>query len=265
MPGTQRVIVPAELAASLYAAERDARPIEPLRSTYPELTLVDAYSVQDAYVRMRASAGATLVGYKVGATSLAARELFGVDEPDFGHLFHDMRYESGAGIDLGMLIQPRIEAEFGFLLKEDLRGPKVTVPDVLAATARVVPCLEIIDSRVRDWDIGVVDTIADNGSSAKFVVGEPVPVHGDLSAVSVNLRRNADVVATGTGADVLGHPAMAVAWLANTFASMGRKLPSGSLVLSGSVTAPVGCGPDDAFSATFGGGLGQVRCTFVTK
>ena len=259
------MIAPAELAALLYEAEREARPVEPLRSAYPDLTLGEAYSIQDAYVRLRSSAGATRVGYKVGATSQAARDLFGVDEPDFGHLFHDMRYESGADIDVGMLIQPRVEAEFGFLLNQDLRGPDVTVPDVLAASARVVPCLEIIDSRVRDWDIGVVDTIADNGSSAKFVVGEPVQVGVDLSAVSVSLRRNADVVASGSGADVLGHPAMAVAWLANTFASMGRDLPSGSLVLSGSVTASVSCAPGDEFTATFSHGLGQVRCAFVTK
>jgi 2-oxo-3-hexenedioate decarboxylase/2-keto-4-pentenoate hydratase len=225
----------AELLAT---AERDATQISPLSDTFPELDVAGAYAIQLANIERRVAAGAKIVGHKVGLTSAAMQRLLGVDEPDFGHLLDDVTYQDGASLAAGRYCQPRVEAEICFRLGDVLRGPDVTAADVLAATEAVAPALEIVDSRVRDWQIKLVDTIADNGSAAAMVVGEFRSLDGvpDLADISAELFLDGESAGSGTGAAVLGHPAAAVAWLANALAGFGVELRAGHLVLPGSMS-----------------------------
>lgn len=250
----------ATLGRRLFEAERDRVVVQPLTDTYPEMSVADAYAIQLEYARIRRGGGATLVGHKIGATSKAIQELFSIDTPDYGHLFDDMRYEEDEPIPFGELIQPLVEPEIAFVLGRDLSGPGVTAADVIDASSGVVACLEIIDSRIIDWRIRLADTIADNGSSARFVVGADIlPLTDDLAAEKVVFDRNGEVLAEGTAEAVLGHPAEAAAWLANALGEFGSTLTAGSLVLSGSITSAVAAGPDDRFTARFST-LGMVSC-----
>lgn len=240
----------ADVAADLHEALRSGEPIDP-PSDHHDLTVEDAYAVQSAFVERRIEDGASVVGHKIGLTSDGIREQLGVDEPDFGRVLDTMFVEDGA-VDASDLIAPRVEPELGFVLAEDLEPP-VSYLDVLAATEAVVPVLEVIDSRVRDWDIGLVDTVADNASSALVVTGDSThPVAGrDLSLEGVKFRKNGEVVDSGVGAAVLDHPARAVAWLANTLGEMDERLEAGHLVLSGSMTPAIDVEAGDVVSATF--------------
>ncbi|MDZ7700673.1 MAG: fumarylacetoacetate hydrolase family protein [Halobacteriales archaeon] len=240
----------AGLADELYAAFRDAEPIDPLTDRH-ELDVADAYDIQTRLIDQRLADGASVVGHKVGLTSDGIQEQLGVDRPDFGRVLDTMFRPDGV-VPTGDLIVPRIEPEVGFLMAEGLEPP-VTHLDVLAATEAVLPVLEIIDSRVRDWQIELEDTIADNASSALYVAGGAThTVEGrDLSLEGVKLRRNGEVVSTGVGAAVLDHPAKAVAWLANTLGGMDASLGAGDIVLSGSVTPAVDLAPGDVFTAEF--------------
>jgi 2-oxopent-4-enoate hydratase len=252
------------LGKRLFEDERSARAGAPLSEEHPQMTLVDAYAVQLAYVAARTAAGARVAGHKVGCTNPVIQELFHIDQPDYGHLLDDMLLPDGAAISMRGLIQPRVEPEIAFVLREPLRGPGVTPTRVLLATAGVVPCFEIIDSRIRDWQIKFVDTVADNGSSARCVLGDRVVgVDGlDLRLLGVVLERNGEVVATGAGAAALGHPAAAVAWLANTLAARGQFLDRGHVVLPGALTTAPVAKAGDVFQASFAG-LGSVRCRFM--
>jgi 2-keto-4-pentenoate hydratase len=254
----------AKLGRELYEAEQDRQVRSPLSDEFAELDVKGAYAVQEAYARLRRDAGATLVGRKIGCTSKAIQDLFGIDTPDFGQLFDDMCVEDGGAIPAGELIQPMVEPEIAFLLGSSLQGPGVTREDVEAATEAVVPCLEIIDSRIEDWRIAFVDTVADNGSSARYVIGSPErAIDGlDLASVAVSFRHNGRVVGEATGAAVLGHPADSVAWLANALAAFGRGLGAGEYVLSGSMTTAARAAQGDDFEAHFGE-FGVVRCRFV--
>ncbi|SES23604.1 2-keto-4-pentenoate hydratase [Lentzea xinjiangensis] len=240
-----------EAAAELLrAAERDRVPIKPLVELYPGIDVVDAYEIQLLNVRHR---NRDVIGHKVGLSSLAMQEMMGVDEPDYGHLLDDMQLAGTA--DVSAYLYPRVEVEIAFLLARDLPGEGCTVEDVLAATEFVAPAIELIDSRIEDWRIGLQDTIADNASSAGFVLGpERVrPSDLDIGGVVATLRRNGEVVAEGRGDAVLGDPALAVAWLAGKVASFGVRLLAGDVVLPGSCTRAVDARPGDEFHAEFAG------------
>ncbi len=253
-----------QLAGRLFDDERACRMGRPLSDEHPSMTLADAYAIQVGYIQRRIASGARLCGHKVGCTNPVVQQLFNIHQPDYGQLLDDMVLPDGAEIPMKDLIQPRIEPEIGFILKKPLRGPRVTPTEVLLATESVVPCFEIIDSRIENWRIQFVDTVADNGSSARCVLGDRVtPVDGlDLRLVGVVLEKSGEVAATGAGAAALGHPAAAVAWLANTLAARGAFLDAGHLVLPGALTTAVAAKTGDFFQAAFAG-LGTVRCKFT--
>lgn len=238
------------LAGSLYDALQTGDPIDRLSDAH-DLTIEDAYAIQSAFVDRRLADGATVEGHKIGLTSDGIQEQLGVSEPDFGRLLDTMSVE-GRAIPSDDLIAPRVEPEIGFVLAEDLEPP-VTAFDVLAATDYVLPVLEVIDSRIRDWDIGIEDTIADNASSALYLTGESrCDLDSlDLSLEGVKLYRNGELAASGVGAAVLDHPANAVAWLANTLEDVGGSLEAGHLVLSGSLTPAVDVEPGDSITVEF--------------
>jgi len=253
-----------QLAQRIYDDERAARAGSPLSDAHPDMTLADAYAVQLGYVAARTATGARIAGHKVGCTNPVIQKLFNIDRPDYGHLLDDMLLVDGATISMRTLISPRVEPEIAFVLRAPLRGPGITPIHVLMATAGVLPCFEIIDSRIEDWRIKFVDTVADNGSSARCVLGDRlVPVEQlDLRLLGVVLECNGEVVATGAGAAALGHPATAVAWLANTLAERGQFLDAGHIVLPGALTTAPNAHVGDVFTGSFAG-LGTVRCRFV--
>jgi 2-keto-4-pentenoate hydratase len=252
----------AKIAEDILLAERRGVALEPLSRRHPTLTPADAYAIQEEYATLRRNEGAKLVGRKIGCTSRAVQELFGIDQPDYGHLFDEMLVEDGGEIARDSLIDPMAEPEIAFLLRSGLRGPGVTIDDVLAATDSVAPCIEVIDSRIADWEIQFVDTVADNGSSARAVIGEPSSPGGlALETIAVDFRRNGETVASAKADAVLGHPAAAVAWLANALAAFGRSLEPAQTVLSGSITTAVRGVAGDAFEASFEE-LGVVSCRF---
>ncbi len=252
-----------KIADALYNAEITRIPIDPITQMFPNITIDDAYKIQLINVERKVKLGARIVGKKIGLTSKAMQRLFGVNEPDYGHLFDSMYVDNGETIYLSQLIQPKVEAELAFILKEDLRGPGVTVVDVLRATDIVVPVFEIIDSRIKNWQIKIQDTIADNASAAKFVVGDGAkdPYSIDLKHLGLVFEVNGEIVSTATAASVLGNPARAVAWLANKLAYYGTYLKANEIILSGSFIAAVDAKPKSIYVASFGG-LGSVEVRF---
>jgi 2-keto-4-pentenoate hydratase len=253
----------AAVADQLRAAYRSGTPMPPLTSTYPDLTLDDAYLIQQRQADARITAGGRVVGFKVGLTSAAMREQFGVDQPDYGHLFDDMLCAADEPIPAGRFLQPRAEPEIALVLGAPLRGPGLSVADILSATAYVLPAIEIIDSRITGWQITLPDTIADNASSGGLVLGgTPTPVAGlDLSLLGCILRRNGRIQHTGAGAAVLGSPLQAATWLANTLTARGAELAAGHIILTGSITAAIAVGAGDAVTATIDR-LGSVTAVF---
>lgn len=252
-----------ELARMLLEAEEKREPIDPLTKTYPQISIEDAYRIQLKNVDAKIARGEKIVGKKIGLTSKGMQKLFGVNEPDYGHLTDRMIVLEGECIDLRELIQPKIEAEIAFVLKDDLKGPGITPADVLRATEGVMPALEIIDSRIRDWKIKIQDTIADNASSARFVLGgRIVDVRNiDLRLVGLVFEVNGEIISTAAGAAVMGNPVSSVAWLANKLASYGTYLKSGEVILSGSLIAAVDIKPGYIVRATFDK-LGSVTIRF---
>lgn len=253
-----------EITSELMVAEREFKPVEPLTDRFPEITIPEAYAIQMGIVNVRGGRREVVVGKKIGLTSQAMQDMFGVREPDYGHIFDTMVVMEGEGIATGKLIQPRIEGEICFLLQDDLRGPGVNAASVLAATAGVMPALEIVDSRIRDWKIKIQDTIADNASAAMVVLGGKItPVMDiDLRLVGMLLEKDGEVVATAAGAAVLGNPAQSVAWLANKLCEYGICIRAGEFVMSGSLTAAVPVKAGSFFRATFDR-LGSVSARFV--
>ncbi|MBG0565042.1 2-keto-4-pentenoate hydratase [Actinoplanes aureus] len=248
------------IADRLYAAERDRAPIPPLIQEHPELTAADAYTIQLHNIARRS---APIVGHKVGLSSKAMQEMMGVDEPDYGHLLADMRLSETEPADAGRYCYPRVEIEVAFLLGADLPGHDCTEADVLAATEAFAPSIELIDSRIVDWKISLADTIADNASSAGFVVGAQRVPPGDLDprGIAAVLYRGAEPVVRGRSDAVLGNPVTAVAWLARTVAEFGVRLRAGHLILPGACARAVDAHPGDEFRAVFTG-LGEVRLHF---
>lgn len=253
----------AELAADLAEAERTRVPMSPLIVAYPDIDVVDAYEIQLINIRQRIAEGAVVVGHKVGLSSEAMQKMMGVDEPDYGHLLADMEVFEDVPVVAAKYLFPRVEVEVGFLLAEDLQGAGCTEDDVLAATAAFAPSIELIDTRIRDWKIALCDTIADNASSAGYVLGPArvSPKDVDITAIDAVLTRNGDVVAEGRSDAVLGNPVTAVAWLARKVDSFGVRLRAGDIVLPGSCTRAIDARPGDEFVADFAG-LGSVRLSF---
>jgi 2-keto-4-pentenoate hydratase len=252
------------VADALLAAERDRAPIPPLRETHPDIDVVDAYEIQLINIRRRLDAGQEVHGHKVGLSSRAMQEMMGVDEPDYGHLLSDMELSmSDAPVRAGAYCYPRVEVEVAFILGDTLPGEGCTEDDVLRATEAVAPAMELIDSRILDWNIKIADTIADNASSAGFVLGTGVPPDGlDLTAIDATLYRDGEPVARGRSDAVLGDPVIAVAWLARTVASFGVRLHAGHVILPGSCTRAFDVASGQGFTAEFGA-LGSVSLAFA--
>lgn len=253
----------------LYRALRDRRTVAPLIARDPSLTIADAYAISlDALARRQAD-GERVVGKKIGVTSKAVQDMLGVHQPDFGFLTDRMwvpNVDGAAEIDIAArgLIQPRAEAEIAFILKSQLVGPGVTAADVIAATQSIAPCFEIVDSRIADWQIGIVDTVADNASCGVFVIGDARADAGahDLPALHVTVTKNGQPLSEGYGAAVQGSPAAAVAWLANTLGAYGVTLDAGDVILSGSLVPLAPAVAGDVFEMVLHG-IGGCTARFV--
>lgn len=252
-----------EAAARLLEAERSKQAIPPLTETYPGITVDEAYHTQLEIIRRRVEDGAIVVGKKIGATSKAIQNMFGVHQPDYGHLLDDMMHQEGDVISLEHFIQPKVEFEIAFKLKKDLKGPNVTVMDVIEATDYIAPAIEIIDSRIGDWKIAFEDTVADNGSSAAAVIGgKPAKLDGiDLAHIGMVAYKNGEMIDSGAGAAVLGSPLRSVAWLANSLGKYDVSLKAGEIILSGALTSAVEAEDQDTFTAEFDR-IGSVSVTF---
>jgi 2-keto-4-pentenoate hydratase len=256
-----------EVSAALSDAEQRSTPVSPLSETFPAIDVEDAYAIQRMGVEQRMTSGARLAGHKIGLTSRAMQEQFNVAEPDYGHLLSDMFVLEGMTIPASELCAPRVEPEVAFVLKYALAGPGLTVADVLRATDFVLPALEVIDSRIADWRIALPDTVADNASSARVVLGaSPVPVDRfDLRLIGAVLWKKGKVEETGASGAVLGNPVSAVCWLANKLASFEVGLEAGQVVMPGSCTRAVAVGPGDHVRAEFDGlGFVSVRFTGIS-
>ncbi|GAB3366888.1 MULTISPECIES: 2-oxopent-4-enoate hydratase [Giesbergeria] len=253
-----------ELGDELFEALQGRKTLAPLTSRHPEITIADAYAVQQRMTARRLSAGERVIGKKIGVTSKAVMNMLGVYQPDFGWLTDGMVYNEGEAIPADTLIQPKAEGEIAFMLKKTLKGPGITAADVLAATDGVMACFEIVDSRIQDWKIKIQDTVADNASCGVFVLGDRLvdPRDVDLATCGMVLEKNGEIVATGAGAAALGHPANAVAWLANTLGQHGIALEAGEVVLSGSLGIMVPVTAGDNLRVTIGG-IGGCSVRFV--
>jgi 2-keto-4-pentenoate hydratase len=257
------VAIRDELAADLAQAERSREPIAPLTAAQPDIDVVDAYEIQLINIRQRVAEGARVVGHKVGLSSKAMQQMMGVDEPDYGHLLDEMEVFEHSPVKASRYLYPRVEVEVGFILGADLPGADCTEDDVLAATEALAPSIELIDTRITDWKIALCDTIADNASSAGFVLGRArvSPQDVDIKTIDAVLTRNGEVVAEGRSDAVLGNPVTAVAWLARKVESFGVRLRKGDVVLPGSCTRAIDARAGDEFVADFSG-LGSVRLSF---
>ncbi|MFC9838253.1 2-keto-4-pentenoate hydratase [Rhodococcus sp. NPDC127530] len=244
-------------------AERDRSPIDPLTTVFPGIDVVDAYEIALINIRSRLEAGETVYGHKVGLSSEVMQKMMGVDEPDYGHLLSSMVYAEGTPIDTAQFCYPRIEVEIGYVLGETLPGEGCTEADVLAATEYIVPSIELIDSRITDWKIGLADTIADNASSAGVILGagRVEPANVDIGGISAVLFQGDEEIARGEASAVLGNPTKAVAWLARKVASFGVRLEAGHVILPGSCTRAIDARPGDVFRADFSD-IGSVSVEF---
>jgi 2-keto-4-pentenoate hydratase len=254
------------IADELWKAESAAAPMEPLTERYPGLCQDDSYGIQAGVARIRKDLGHRIVGRKVGLTSPAMQEMAGVREPDFGHLFDVMEAANGDDLDLDTLIAPKVEPEIAFVLGKRLEGPRVTPRQVLVAIECLVPALEIVDSRIDNWRIRWHDTVADNGSSARFVLADRAfsPYGVDFEAITVVVERNGREVADGCMRDVLGSPLRSVCWLVHKLSTHGAALEAGDVVLPGSPSRAIDANDGDVFHANFGA-LGSVTLGFARK
>ncbi|OBI59936.1 2-keto-4-pentenoate hydratase [Mycolicibacterium fortuitum] len=252
-----------ELAADLTQAERSRVPMAPLTDRYADIDVVDAYEIQLINIRQRVAEGARVIGHKVGLSSKAMQDMMGVDEPDYGHLLDEMEVFENVPVPSSKFLYPRVEVEVGFILADDLPGAGCTEEDVLAATAAFAPAIELIDTRITNWQIKLCDTIADNASSAGWVLGEArvSPKDIDICNIDAVLTNRGEVVAEGRSDAVLGNPVTAVAWLARKVESFGVRLKAGDIVLPGSCTRAIDAPPGSDFVADFAG-LGSVRLSF---
>lgn len=225
----------AELASELIKSRLCKQQISPFSERFNDISLDDAYAISRlAFNERLKQPGVTEKGRKIGLTSRAVQKQLGVNEPDFGFLTSDMEIPSGGVLPRGSLMQGRAEGEVAFLLKDNLSGTSLTVEDIIKATEAVIPCIEVIDSRIKDWKIKIHDTVSDNASSAFYVLGKPVSLQSvDLRMAGMTLRKNGEVESTGVGVACLDHPLNAVLWLAKCFSERGDALRKGSIILSG--------------------------------
>ncbi|UCV17814.1 2-oxopent-4-enoate hydratase [Ferribacterium limneticum] len=253
-----------KLGDELYDALVAGKTVSPLTSRGFDITIEDAYYIQQRMLSRRLENGEKVIGKKIGVTSKPVMNLLGVHQPDFGYLLDGMVYNEGESIEMSSLIQPKAEGEIAFLLKKDLQGPGVTAAEVLAATEGVMACFEIVDSRITDWKIKIQDTVADNASCGVFVLGDQlVDISNiDLGLCGMVLEKNGEIVVTGAGAATMGHPVNAMVWLANTLGKLGITLKAGDIVLSGAMGAMVPVVKGDNLRMTIGG-LGGCSVRFV--
>jgi 2-oxo-hept-3-ene-1,7-dioate hydratase len=258
-----------DIAAQVQSAYEAREPMRPLTVTHPGITLDDAYAVQSAWVDMKCARGARIVGHKIGLTSKAMQSMSLVNEPDYGVLLDDTLYQDGVEIPAGTFLEPRVEIELAFLTRSELRGPHCTIYDVLNATEYVTPAIELLDTRIAKIDAvtkkprTIIDSICDNAGYAALITGgRPFrPSDLDMRWVAGLCLRNGQIEETGVAAGVLGHPANAIAWLANKLAAHETVIKPGELLLSGSFIRIVPARPGDTFHADFGP-LGSVSCHF---
>ena len=251
------------LAADLAKAESSRVPVSPLTDRDVGIDVVDAYEIQLINIRARVADGARIIGHKVGLSSEAMQKMMNVDEPDYGHLLDDMQVFEEVPVRSDRYLYPRVEVEVGFVLADDLPGAGCTEDDVLAATAAFAPAIELIDTRITNWQIKLCDTIADNASSAGWVLGEArvSPKDIDIKSIDAVLTNNGEVVAQGRSDAVLGNPVTAVAWLARKVEGFGVRLKAGDIVLPGSCTRAIDAPAGSHFVADFSG-LGSVQLSF---
>ena len=251
------------IAESLYVARRDRSPIPPLTTANPDMSVAEAYEIQGHFVDLLCSDGGDIVGYKLGLTSKPMQEMLGVHEPDYGPVLSSMVYDSGSTFDLDNYIQPKVEAEILLVLDKPLEGPGVTTADAAQAVAGAVAAIEMVDSRIENWKIGLADTISDLASSAATIKGSRVvPLDFDVKLTGMVITRNGETEATGAGAAALGDPVYAVAWLANTLAPFGVTLEPGQFIMTGSLHAAFDVAPGDTVTAEFDR-LGSVTMHFA--
>lgn len=259
-----------DAVAALDAAERNRTQIGLLSLKYPNMTMDEAYVVQVAWNKQKIEAGRKVIGWKIGLTSRTMQAALNIDVPDSGVLFDDMLFDDSATIPADRFIQPRIEAEIAFFMSKSLKGPNVTLFDVLDATAYVMPALEILDTRIVRSDPAtkkmrtIVDTIADNAADAGIILGgrQVRPIDVDMRWMGAIVSRNAVVEETGLGAGVLNNPARGIVWLANRLAGYGERIEAGQVVLAGSFIRPVEARHGDTIHADFGS-FGSVSCHFA--
>ncbi len=251
-------------ADQLFDALQTGKLIAPLRDSIGA-SVEAGYAVQAINTARWVSQGRRIVGRKIGLTSAAVQAQLGVDQPDFGVLFADMEYPDGAELPFADMQQPKAEAEIALVLKDDIAHPDVTLAELARAVDYAVPAIEIVGSRIKNWDIKISDTIADNASSGLYVLGGKVSKLSDvdLAAASMVLKRNGRAVSYGAGIACLGHPLNAAVWLARTCAERGEGLKAGDVVLTGALGPMVEIAPGDAFEADISG-LGSVRFTVST-
>lgn len=254
----------AQLADELYRALSARRTVTPLRNRGLDLDIDDAYAISLGLLAHRVRSGEKVIGKKIGVTSKAVQDMLGVHQPDFGFLTDQMQVADGAVIPIEQsMIQPRAEAEIALILKSGLQGPGVTPADVLAATESIAACFEIVDSRIDNWNIGIVDTVADNASCGTFVLGaarvDPRPL--DLAALKVKVFKNGELLSEGLGSAVQGSPLASVAWLANTLGRYGVALEAGEIILSGSLVPLAPARPGDRFTLDLEG-VGSASVAF---
>jgi 2-oxo-hept-3-ene-1,7-dioate hydratase len=247
----------------LIAAEKERKQAVQLSTTWPAITIEDSYAISTEVANRKITAGAKLIGHKVGLTSKAMQRSSQIDEPDYGHLLDTMMIADGAKVPHENYCLPRVEIELAFILGKSLTGPGIGLPEVLRATEYVIPAIEIVDARLRD-PRKIFDTVADNGAAAGLVIGgRPIgPMDVDLRWVGGLMYRNSEIEETGVAAGVLGHPALGVAWLANKLGSHGATLEPGHIVLAGSFTRVVFARKGDTLHADFGS-LGGIAIQFV--
>lgn len=237
-PDAKHSVALAEIADELYRAESERRPLEPLTERFPDLTLDDAYLIQLHNIRRRLKLGERIIGHKIGLTARAMQIKFNVDTPDYGHLLDTMTLEPGMPLEMEELIDPQIEVEPAFVLGRELAGPGVTRQAVMEAIEYTCVCFEVIDSRIRDWRIKLNDTVADNGSSSRLLLGGERRNPNDLALDDLETELEIDgcVVETGNTSAILSHPADSVAWLANAVAPFGVTFAAGHIILPGTST-----------------------------
>ena len=253
------------LGDELYQAMLKREAVAPLTGRGEDITIDDAYHISLRMLERRLADGASIIGKKIGVTSKSVQNMLNVHQPDFGYLTDDMVFNSGETVRISdRLIAPRAEGEIAFILKKDLAGPGITNADVLAATECVMPCFEIVDSRIQDWKIAIQDTVADNASCGLFVLGDQAvsPRKVDLVTCGMVVEKNGSVISAGAGAAALGSPVNCVTWLANTLGEFGITLKAGEVILSGSLVPlePVKAGD---YMRVDIGGIGSASVRFA--